>query len=122
MELKIKAEGFKGHVKMRVAKNIERLEIMEKLDLNMMELVKAKKDTGISEEEIGSKFMTMRNMIELMKASKDFYVEVALEKGTKKYKSYDDLDDDANCQAVMMDCATKCIMGLGADESKKPKS
>jgi hypothetical protein len=111
MEIKLtfEEEGFEGHVLMRVANNIERLELMEKLGINIMDM--AKEDDG--EKKATDSLSSMSTVIKLIKASIDFYEHVDLIKDGKEYHSFDDLNEDVACQAVQMSCATKALMGLG---------
>jgi len=114
MELKLKFKDFVGSVTMRAATNLERLKLMEKLNVNIMELAESKDDKSV----IGS-LMTTSNIIALLEESKNYYVEVALKNGKKEYKSFDDLNDDSDCTNILMECATKALMGLGDSETKK---
>jgi len=114
MELKLKFKGFTGTVTMRAATNLGRLQLMEKLNVNIMELADSKDDKTAM-----SSLMTTKNIIALLEASKEHYIDVSLKKGKKEFLSFDDLNEDSECQSVLMECATKALMGLGDSESKK---
>jgi len=113
MELKLNFEGFEGEVVLRVATNIERLEIMDTLGMDLMKLGAQSKD------DLATNLMTTKNIIQMLKLSESHYIKVNLKKGNKKYKSFDDLNNDSDCQAILMECATKCMMGLGEQTEKK---
>jgi hypothetical protein len=114
MEIKLTFEehGFKGHVTMRVAKNSQRLRFFGAIGLN---------PDGIDEENVEENFSNLEMIGNLIEKSEEFYVEVDLNNGKKKFKSFEDLDNDMSCQTIQMECATKAIMGLGSKE-KKSKS
>jgi len=114
MELKLKFKGFVGTITMRAATNLERLKLMEKLNVNIIDLAESKDDKSVM-----SSLMTTSNIIALLEESKNYYIDVSLKKGKKEFTSFDDLNDDASCQNVLMECATKALMGLGDAESKK---
>jgi len=112
MELKLTFDDFKGHIMMNVASNIERLEVMDEIGINIMELAgdSAKAQTAFQKTSV---------IVKLLKSSEKHYKEVKLSKKHKEYKSFEDLNADADCQAVMMECATKALLGLGGKEGKK---
>ena len=118
MELKLKFEGYQGTITMRVANNIQRLEIMDDLSIDIMALASV-----TSSEEVkavaAEKFMTLKNIIRLLNTSKEYFVDVSLKNGKKEYKSFDDLNNDPDCQSILMDCATKALLGIGGKEEKK---
>jgi uncharacterized protein related to proFAR isomerase len=119
MELVLKFKGFTGNVVMKAATNLDRLELMEKLNVNIMELATSSEDSEKDRDKFASTFLTTSNIIALLKESKDYYISVDLKKGKKEFKSFDDLNDDSDCQTVLMECATKALLGLGDSESKK---
>lgn len=114
MEIKLNFEehGFKGYVKMRVAKNSERLRALGAAGISVQ---------GMTSESVEQSFSRLEVIADLMEQAEKFCVEVDLNNGKKKYKSYEDLEMDDSCQAVLMECATKALMGLGSAE-KKSKS
>lgn len=119
MELKLTYEnlGFEGHVLVRVATNIERLKILDKVGISMNDFASNEKD-GKEVESAESKFNNMSTMIKLLEISKDFYKEVLLSKDEKDFLSFDDLNEDMECQAIQMDVAMKGLLNLG-DTKKK---
>lgn len=118
MELKLKFTGFTGSITMRAATNLDRLKLMEKLSINIMDLVESKDDEEKHKNAVSS-LMSTKNIIALIEASKDHYLEVALKKGKKEFTSFSDLNEDSECQVILMECATKALLGLGDAESKK---
>jgi len=114
MEIKLKFEehGFKGHVTMRVAKNSERLRSLGAAGINAK---------GMTAESMEDSFSNLEVIAGLIEEAEKFCVEVDLNSGKKKYKSFEDLENDQECQSILMECATKCLMGLGSAE-KKSKS
>jgi hypothetical protein len=112
MEINLNFEGFEGSVTMKVAKNSQRMMMMGSLGLNINDL------TSKSIEESFSSFETIGKLIE---KSEPFFMKVDLKNDKRKYKSFDDLEADMACQSVLIECATKAIMGLG-DSGKKSKS
>ena len=116
MELKLSFDGYVGDIELKVATNIERLEAMEKLDIDIMKLSQSSQDDGIANE-----FMTMKNIISLLKMSESYYLKVDLTRSDdgKEFKSFDDLNNDPKCQGILMENATKCLLGLGDEMTKK---
>ncbi len=116
MELRLNEfEGFKGHIVMRVPTNTERYELMDELGIDLMEIASGGKKKKDPLKNVG----TFKNIIKMIKLSEQFYKEVKLTKDGKEFKSYDDLNEDAECQGVQIMCAQKSVMGLGGDEAKK---
>lgn len=112
MELKLTFDDYEGSVTIRVANNIERLKTLDALGFDVGELEKGKAE---------DKFKSFGSIIKLMERSKPHYKKVDLKKDGKVYKSYNDLNDDPECQAIMMECATKALLSVG-DNEKKSKS
>lgn len=112
MELKLNYDGYEGEVVMKVATNIDRMEAMDKIGVNIMDLVQ-------KNEKNDNPFKKMSTIIKLLKVSKKFYEKVDLKKDDRTYSSFDDLNSDPGCQHIMMDCAQKAIMGLGDELQKK---
>ena len=114
MEIKLQFEehGFKGHVIMKVAKNSQRLRILGAAGINIQ---------GMTAENVEESFSNLEMIGNLIEQSEPFYKEVDLNNGKKKYKSFEDLDFDMECQVVQIECATKALMGFGTAE-KKSKS
>ena len=114
MEIKLNFEehGFKGHVTMRTAKNSERLRALGAAGINAK---------GMTSESMEDSFSNLEVIAGIIEQAEKFCIEVDLNNGKKKYKSFEDLEDDDACQAVLMECATKALMGLGSAE-KKSKS
>ena len=114
MEIKLNFEehGFKGHVLMKVAKNSQRLRALGAAGINPQ---------GMTADKMEDSFSNLEVVAGLIEQSEQFYVEVDLNNGKKKYKSFEDLEADMDCQTVQMECATKALMGLGSSE-KKSKS
>lgn len=110
MDINLKFDGFEGEILMRVATNIERLELMEEIGLDIFQMGKG--------EDVAKNIQNQKTIIALLKSSKSHYKKVNLKKDGKTYKSFDDLDNDTGCQHIMMECAMKGLMGLG-DEQKK---
>jgi len=112
MDLKLTFKGFDGHVTMNVAKNIERLEMLDQIGINVMDLAGNKKaaENAFKKPEV---------VIKLLKASIKHYKEVNLTRGHKTYKTFDELDEDMDCQKVQMDCATASLLGIGGNTGKK---
>lgn len=118
MEIKLtyENEGFDGHVIVKVATNIERFKIMDKVGLDIHDLTPSVDNDP--KNSIEKKFTSMSTMIKILEISKDFYKEIDLKKGDKVYKSFDDLDNDSACQNIQMDAAMKCLLNMG-DARKK---
>lgn len=110
MDIKLNFEGYEGTVTMKVANNIERLELMDDMGIDIFQLAKGK---GAKEG-----LANQKTIIKLLKASKDFYKKVELKKDGKSYSSFDDLVDDIACQGVLMECAIKALIGMGDAEKK----
>jgi len=119
MELKLEFEGFKGHILMKVATNTDRFELMDHLGINIMDTIKSQDGDGEGGNALQQKLSTMANLVKLIKTSEKFYKEVDLKKGTRTYKSYDDLNNSSDCQSILMECATKCLLNIGDEEGKK---
>jgi hypothetical protein len=115
VELKLNFDGYEGHITMRVATNIDRIDIMDKIGVNLMDLVGDK-------EVVANLFTKASTIVRLLKASKKYYESVNL-KGVNRnvlLESFDDLNNDPQTQNIMMECATKALLGLGDSEQKKP--
>lgn len=112
MEIKLDFEGFEGSVTMRVAKNSERMRVFGALGLNL---------NNLSADNFEKSFNNFETIGMLIERSEPFFVKVDLKSDKRKYKSFEDLEADMNCQSVLIECATKAIMGLG-DTGKKSKS
>lgn len=118
MELKLKFEGFEGSITMRIATNIERFEVMDELSLDVLSMASSNQDEE-ARKSATDNLMNMKNIVKLLKLSKDYYVKVAIKKGNVSFKSFDDLNNDPECQSILMECATKSLLGLGVDTEKK---
>ena len=80
-----------------------------KFGINIMDM--AKEDDG--EKKAADSLGTMSTVIKLLKVSKKFYEHVDLIKDGKEYHSFDDLNENSECQSVMINCGMKALMGLG---------
>ncbi len=139
MNINLTFPGYKGFIVMRVADNIDRVDMFEQFGISDDELkealterpvkvgkktTKAQKDKAKKEESLrqnnalvslGSRKSVIKRML---KVAEDYYVEVDLSKGQKKYTSYDDIRFDPSMLGIMQICATKALIDLG-DSKKK---
>ena len=109
MDLKLSFEGFEGTVTIRSANNLEKLRVLDKLGFDMQELTTKKAE---------DKFKKLSTITMLIEMSKDYYKKVSLKREGKDYKSFNDLLECPQCNSVLMECATKSLLGLGEDEKK----
>ncbi|WP_374029772.1 hypothetical protein [Bdellovibrio bacteriovorus] len=96
-------QKFTGHVVLRVPSSTEKLVMLEQIGVEFEE-------NGEMKPLQTTKLSTLKKMVE---ASKDFFQEVnikRLEDG-KEFKSFDELNYDDSCLAILTDVAAQMFNG-----------
>lgn len=105
----VKKGKFDGHVEIDMPSNSQRLSMMYELNIEFDE------KGNVNLKGAGA----LKIMVGLFKALKTRLIVVNIQKGDIKYKNYEDLDNDPECQDMMTEMCNALLEGIKLGKKQK---